>query len=166
MLRPILALALLTAPLSALAEERCIVCAGGGAARDERPLNIEITSNLEFSRMALTGQAEGHAEIDAQSGSRRIGGGLVGLGGLTMQGRARITGAPMRPVRIDFPLSIPMTTTGGGRAELTDLSTNLPPFPVLDANGVLEFAFGGRLKVTGAGGGTFRARIPISVDYN
>jgi hypothetical protein len=165
MLRPALALALLSMPLSARAEERCFVCASAPRTGD-RPLTIEITSDLAFSRMTLTGEPEGSARIDPQTGSRQVEGGLVELGGVAMQGRGRITGEPLRPVRIDLPSSIPMTTAGGGRAELTDLTTNLPPFPTLDANGVLEFAFGGRLKVSGNAGGNFRGRVAISVDYN
>ena len=36
---------------------------------------------------------------------------------------------------------------------------------MLDANGVLEFAFGARMTSQGARGGDFRGRIRISVDY-
>ena len=165
MLRPAIAFALLLVPPAAHADERCFVCAGAPRAGD-KPLTIEITSDLAFSRMTLTGQPEGSARIDPQTGSRQVEGGLLELGGIAMQGRGRITGEPLRPVRVDLPPSIPMTTASGGRAELTDLSTNLPAFPTLDANGVLEFAFGGRLKVHGHTGGNFRARIAISVDYN
>jgi hypothetical protein len=148
-----------------------LVLAGvpASAAEPERPLTIEITSNLEFSRLALAGQDDGQVQIDAQTGGRRVSGGMIGLGGMTVQGRGRITGTPLKPVRIDLPSSVSMTTPGGGRAELTGLVTNLPDFPMLDANGALEFAFGGKLKVraaNGMGGGNFRARIPISVDYN
>ena len=49
---------------------------------------------------------------------------------------------------------------------LTELTTDLPGWPVLDASGTLEFSFGGRIEVRGSGGGNFRGRIPISVDYN
>lgn len=143
-----------------------LLSASAFAAEPGRPLTIEITSNLEFSRLAMTGQDDGQAQIDARSGGRRVSGGLLGLGGITVQGRGRITGTPLRTVRIDLPASVQMTTPGGGRAELTGLTTNLPDFPTLDANGALEFSFGGKLNVRAGGGGNFRARIPISVDYN
>lgn len=143
-----------------------LIAAPATAAEPERPLAIEITSNLEFSRLALAGEAEGQAQVDAQTGDRRVSGGLLGLGGITVQGRGRITGAPLKTVRIDLPASVAMTTPGGGRAELTGLTTNLPDFPTLDANGALEFAFGGKLNIKAGGGGMFRARIPISVNYN
>jgi hypothetical protein len=158
-------LALLAAPLAAAPAEPCASCLGG-AAREAMPLRIEIVSDLEFSRMARTGQEAGKAAIDPQTGSRRVEGGLVGLGGFTIKGRARITGEPLRAVRIELPPTVTMTTAGGGRADLSDLVTDLPPFPVLDTSGRLEFSFGGALTVSEAGGGTFRARIPISVDYN
>ncbi|MFT4027439.1 MAG: DUF4402 domain-containing protein [Novosphingobium sp.] len=146
----------------------CILAAAlpASAAEPERPLTIEITSGLEFSRLAMTGQDDGQAQIDARTGSRRVAGGLVGLGGMTVQGRGRITGTPLRSVRIDLPAQVGMTTPGGGRAELSGLATDLPDFPMLDASGVLEFSFGGKLRVQAGAGGTFRARIPISVDYN
>jgi hypothetical protein len=159
-------LALICAPFAGAGAEPCLVCASGGSGATTAPLTIEIVSDLEFSRMALTGRQDGHARIDPQTGSRRIDGGLVPLGGLTFKGRARVIGEPMRPVRIDLPPTITMTAAGGAKAELSDLVTDLPAFPVLDSSGRLEFGFGGRLTVTGGGGGNFRARIPISVDYN
>jgi hypothetical protein len=158
-------LALLAAPLAQAGAQHCASCLGRDT-RQAAPLRIEIVSDLEFSRMALTGSEAGKAQIDPQTGSRRIEGGLVGLGGFTFKGRARITGEPLRAVRIDLPPVIAMTTIGGGRAELTDLVTDLPAFPVLDSSGRLEFSFGGELTVSGAAGGQFRGRIPINVDYN
>lgn len=158
-------LALLAAPHSAAGAAQCASCLGTASA-EAVPLRIEIVADLEFSRMALTGREAGKVAIDPQSGSRRIEGGLVGLGGFSFKGKARISGEPMRAVRIDLPPTVTMTTAGGGRAELSDLVTDLSAFPVLDPSGRLEFSFGGALTVTAAGGGTFRGRIPISVDYN
>lgn len=169
MLRPALgcaSLALACAPLAGAGAESCLVCASGSAESRSAPLTVEIVSDLEFSRMALTGRQEGKAKIDPQTGSRKIEGGLVGLGGLTFKGRARVTGQPLRSVRIELPATITMTAPGGGKAELTDLVTDAPAVPTLDSAGRLEFGFGGRLTVTGGGGGNFRGRIPISVDYN
>ena len=53
----------------------------------------------------------------------------------------------------------------GAEAELSDFVTDLPAVAMLDANGVLEFAFGARLTSQGARGGNFRGRIRIRVDY-
>ena len=90
----------LTAP--ALAQDAgCILCevppADGSQPPRERPLEIEITANLAFSRLALTGRGEASAAIDPQSGMRRVGGGMVDLGGVTVQGRGRISGASAKP---------------------------------------------------------------------
>jgi len=159
------ALALFTMPLAGVVAEPCAACLGGQSPASV-PLRIEITSDLEFSRMALTGQDGGKAQIDPQTGSRRIESGLVGLGGFTLKGRAKVTGEPMRSVRIELPQRITLTTSSGGRAELTDLVTDIAPFATLDTAGRLEFSFGGKLTVTGAAGGNFRGRIPISVEYN
>ena len=164
------ALALLALTLAAhptAAQEACAICLGAGETKPgEQPLTIEIASGLVFSRMALTGGEGGSAAIDPQSGQRSLGGGLIGLGGMSVQGRGRITGAPGKAVRIDLPRRVSMTTSTGGEAELTDIVTDLPAYPLLDASGVLEFSFGGTLRVTGAASGKLRGRIPISVDYN
>ena len=166
----ILAILLLLPARSEAQDAGCILCdapaSSDAAPKREPPLEIEITTSLAFSRMALTGRGEASAAIDPQTGSRRIGGGMVDLGGVTVQGRGRITGAPGRPVRVDLPSTIVMTSAGGGQAELTNLVTDLPAFPVLDASGTLEFSFGGELRVDGPTGGQFRGRIPITVDYN
>jgi hypothetical protein len=153
----VLALSLTAAPLAADPV---------GAPANEPPLTIEIGSGLTFSRLALTGKDGGSAAIDPQSGARSTDGGLVALGGMAVQGRARITGVPLRAVRVDLPRTVTMSTANGGEAILTDLATDLPAWPTLDATGTLEFSFGGRLTVPAGASGRLRGRIPISVDYN
>ena len=59
-----------------------------------------------------------------------------------------------------------MTAADGSAAELTEFSTDLPSRPTLDANGELSFSFGARLIMRSGGGGNYRGRIPITVDYN
>ncbi len=134
-------------------------------ARAERPLEIEIESGLQFSRLALVGQAEGAAEIDPQTGTKRVDAGMIDLGGLSYQGRARVTGTPLRPVRIELPQRVQLRSPDGAEAELTGFVTDLPPVAMLDENGTLEFAFGARLSSQGARSGNFRGRIAIRVDY-
>jgi hypothetical protein len=141
--------------------ELCIVARPGG----ERPLQIEIESGLKFSRLALRGKDDGVAEIDAQTGAKRVDAGMIDLGGLSYQGHARVTGEPLRPVRIELPARVPLRSPDGAEAELTGFVTTLPPVAMLDENGVLEFRFGARLSSQGARGGNFRGRIPIRVDY-
>jgi hypothetical protein len=149
------------------AAQDCALCFTGDRTEDgERPLTLEISTGIEFSRLALTGQGKGIAAIDPQTGSRQTGGTMIELGGLPVQGRGRITGTPLRPVRMTLPQQVTMTSSTGSDAVLTNFVTDLPAFPMLPASGVLEFAFGAQIEVTGLVGGTFRARIPITIDYN
>ena len=156
----------LVAPGPLRAQEACSLCIAADQANDsERPLTIEIEADLVFSRLALSGKGQGTAAIDPQSGRKAVSG-MVDLGGQAVQGRARIQGEPHRAVRIILPGSVTMTSAGGGTAELTDFVTDLPAWPVLDAYGQLEFAFGGTMVLQGPVGGALRGRLPISVEYN
>lgn len=160
-------MALLSAATPAAAQEKCALCFEAETPESrERPLSIEIFSGLTFSRLALTGQGDASAAIDLQTGQKKTDGGIMDLGGQAVQGRARITGMPRRAIRVTLPGSVTMNSTTGGTAELTDFLTDLPPWPVLDESGTLEFSFGGKLKLSGPVGGSLRGRIPISVDYN
>jgi hypothetical protein len=129
------------------------------------PLRVEIRTQLDFSRAATAGSGGGQISIDPQSGSRRVDGDVVDLGGSALAGSAVVTGQPGRHVRIDIPLSIRMTGSSGGSIEITNLRTNLPPNPKLDHFGRLEFSFGGDLRINGSVAGTFRGRIPITAEY-
>ncbi len=131
----------------------------------ERPLSIEIESGIQFGRIALRGAGNGAAPLDPQTGQTRTDGNMIELGGATYQGRARVTGEPLRPVRIDLPATVLLRSPDGGEARLSDFVTDLPAVAMLDANGVLEFSFGARLTSPDARGGDFRGRIRINVDY-
>ena len=159
-------LVLLAAPARGEDAPACKLCLAAEPAPDDVPLRIEVEGGIEFSRLALTGKGDGSALLDPQSGAKRVDQGLIDLGGYAVTGRARISGAPSRAVRIVLPPSVTMHTPDGGTAELTDLTTDLPAMPMLDANGALDFAFGGRLRVSGASAGNFRGRIAISVEYD
>ncbi|MBL0925533.1 MAG: DUF4402 domain-containing protein [Sphingomonadaceae bacterium] len=135
------------------------------SAEREIPLSIEITTRLDFSRAALSGSGGGQIEVDPQSGSRRVDGGIVDLGGSALAGTAVVHGMPGRAVRIDMPPSARMTSSTGGVVEITGLRTSLSGSPRLDPTGRLEFSFGGRLQLRGNASGTFRARIPITAQY-
>ena len=163
----VLGAALLVLGAPAQAQESCRLCYGdGSSAPGQRPLTIEIWTDLNFSKLAVTGRSGGTAELAATGGEKRTTGDLVDLGGISVTGHGKITGVPLRAVRIDLPDQVEMTTPDGGRANLAQFTTDLPPHPVLDANGELEFSFGARLILSGGRGGNYRGRIPISVDYN
>lgn len=158
--------ALLLAALPVQAQEACRLCySDPGAKPGERPLRLEIFADLSFSKLAMTGQGSGSATVAAQGG-KQTSGNIVDLGGMAVSGRGRISGEPGREVRVDLPGQVPMSAGGGGEAELTQFTTDLPARPVIGADGALEFSFGARLVVRGSGGGNYRGRIPISVDYN
>jgi hypothetical protein len=150
-----------------------LLLAGAGSAPDEidlgegaeAPLNVEIRTQLDFSRAATGGTGGGQISIDPNNGSRRVDGNVVDLGGSALAGSAVVTGQPGRAVRIDMPMSIRMTGSSGGAIEITNLRTNLPPGPKLDHFGRLEFSFGGDLRISGSVAGTFRGRIPITAEY-
>ena len=138
----------------------------GASAPGERPLTIEIWTDLNFSKLALTGRTGGSAELSATGGGKRTTGDVIDLGGIAVTGHGKITGVPLRAVRIDLPDQVDMTTSDGGHAKLAQFTTDLPAHPALNANGELEFRFGARLVLSGGRGGNYRGRIPISVDYN
>ena len=168
MLRAVGALGLLPL-LVAAGDDACRLCApdtaGSIEVRRETPLSIEITTKLDFSRAALSGAGGGQIEIDPQNGNRSVDGGIRDLGGSALAGTAIVRGEPGRSVRIDMPASAQMTSSTGGAIEIAGLRTSLSANPRLDQSGRLEFSFGGRLIVRGNASGTFRARIPITAQY-
>lgn len=128
-------------------------------------MTIEIEAGLDFSRLIRTKGADGAARIDPQTGERETSGGLANLGGMALKGTARVTGEPLAPLRITLPEQIEMRSTTGAIAEVVELHTDLPPAPILGADGKLTFSFGGKLTVKGAVSGAFRGNIRISADY-
>lgn len=163
-------LALLCAA-SASAEERvdCRLCDPAAQSTpslpEQRPLHIEIETSLNFSRVAQSGEAGGEVKVRAADGGRQVGGALIDLGGLALAGSALVTGTPYAMIRIDLPNRVEMRTSNGDVAIVEGLETDLPTISRLDSNGSLRFSFGGRMIVKGAVSGSFRGRIPISVDY-
>lgn len=169
MLRAVGALGLLPL-LVAAGDNMCRLCAPTDASTvatqaREIPISIDITTQLDFSRAALSGGNGGGIEVDPDNGGRRVDGGLIDMGGSALAGSAVIRGEPGRPIRIDMPPSVRMTSSTGGVIEISGLRTNLTRAPQLDATGRLSFSFGGRLVVRGSIAGTFRGRIPITAQY-
>jgi hypothetical protein len=169
MLRAFAALGLLPL-LVAASDDACRLCAAEDAphaAAEVRqiPISIDITTQLDFSRAALSGAGGGAIEMNPDSGGRRIDGGLIDMGGPAIAGSAVVRGEPGRSVRIDMPQIVKMTSSTGGVIEISGLRTNLASMPQLDATGRLSFSFGGRLLVRGSVAGTFRGRIPITAQY-
>ncbi|WP_321326298.1 DUF4402 domain-containing protein [uncultured Parasphingorhabdus sp.] len=149
----------------------CATSAGTDSVSDtasgktEIPLQIEITANLDFSRMALLSRSGGVVSIDPTSGDKHIQGSIANLGGMALHGEGRLTGEPGRSVRIFLPERIQLSAPNGSTAELEQLETDLPALARLDPSGRLTFAFGGQLRVRGDASGRFRGRIAITADY-
>jgi hypothetical protein len=131
----------------------------------DRPLSITIESGIQVGRLGLTGHDDGNAAIDPQTGAKQVGPNMIDLGGLSFQGKATITGQPLKPVRIELPHRVVLHTPSGAEAELSEFRTDLPPVAMLDVNGQLQFNFGATITSKGAQGGDFRGRIPIRVEY-
>ena len=169
MLRAVVALGLLPL-LVAAGDDVCRLCAPKDAAQAtaelrEVPISIDITTQLDFSRAALSGWNGGVIELDPNNGGRRVDGGLIDMGGSALAGSAVVRGEPGRSVRIDLPHVVRMTSSTGGVIEISGLRTNLARTPQLDATGRLSFSFVGRLLVQGSATGTYRGRIPITAQY-
>lgn len=129
------------------------------------PLHIEIATNLNFSRAALSGRGDGSIAVNEHNSQKQVAGQLLDLGGYAEAGSVRITGHPGQAIDIDLPRNIIMRSDKGGTIEIQSLSTDLPPTPRLDISGELRFSFGGKLVVNGDVSGRFRGRIPITVNY-
>jgi hypothetical protein len=134
-------------------------------ANGERPLSITIESGINVGRVGLKGREDGNAQIDAQTGAKQVGPGMVDLGGLSFQGKATITGKPLRPVRIELPQTVTLYSPSGAEAELSDFCTDLAGVAMLDEQGQLQFNFGATITSKNGQGGNFRGRIPIRVEY-
>ena len=157
-----------------MAQAQCRLCADSpmsdslsqmATGKQEIPLQIEITANLDFSRMALIGGGGGMVSIDPMSGARQISGSIANLGGMSLHGEGRLTGEPGRNVRVSLPQRILLSSPDGSTAELEKLETNLPAMARLDPAGRLVFTFGGQLRLRGDASGQFRGRIAITADY-
>lgn len=164
---PILAAALIAVitPTSGLGQSNGAPGGNGPPDRKNYPLKIDIETGIDFSRSALRGQLDGDAQIDPTTGEKRMGPNLIDIGGLAFQGKARLTGQPLQPVRIDLPNSVTLHSSKGAKAELSDFTTDITGVAMLDANGELTFRFGARITTIDARGGSFRGRIPIRVEY-
>ncbi len=156
-------------PTALAAQADCRLCAPiskpDGPSAAETPLRIEVETALDFSRVALASDDGGEVAVDPRSGGRKVGGGLVDLGGIALRGAVRLTGEPGRPVRIDLPSRIEMRSSTGAIAHIYDLETDLSSDPALGPDGKLSFAFGGKLSLKGAVSGSFRGSIPITAEY-
>lgn len=147
-------------------------CRGQGDARPRngrncQQLEIVVESNLDFGRVVLFGQNGVQVLLDLETGERHVIGQVDSLGGLPITARATIFGAPLESIRVDLPFEVAMRDPTGGEARIRDFVTDLPPAPLLGADGRLSFRFSGTLVIDAEAGasGNLRGRVPISVEY-
>ena len=133
----------------------------GGAA--EQPLQIEITANLDFSRIA-GGSVGGSVGIDP-TGRGTVQGDVATLGGAGFSGHVLVTGMPGRTISISMPREAELTSSSGRIARLRNIVAGVPPIARLGPDGRLEFGFGGVLDVGRDATGDYSGRIPITVTY-
>lgn len=133
-------------------------------ARSATPLVVEVSSGLDFNRVALSANGGGSVEIDPVARSRSVRG-LIDLSGMVMTAGVTVRGEAGRAVRISLPGNVALQAANGGNARISRLVTDLASAPRLGPDGVLRFTLGGRLDVTDDMAGSYQGRIPITVDY-
>jgi hypothetical protein len=68
-------------------------------------------------------------------------------------------------VRVELPARIELYSLSGGRITIEDIVSDLPSAARLDSAGVLDFRFGGRLRISGDAEGEYRGDLSITVEY-
>lgn len=130
------------------------------------PMNLSIQSDINFGRIVVINTGNGQILMDPATGAKMVSGELQDLGGMAFSGHAVISGKPFKSVRIEFPSTVTLSGGTGTTAQLTDLSTNLPAFPLIGSDGTLAFDFSGTLRTSSPGGGNLRGSFRIRVFYN
>lgn len=131
---------------------------------EQRPVTVEIETNISFDRLVLSSSAGGNAEI-RPDGARFAQGAIDGIGPRAMVGTAVVQGEPGRFVRVDIPSRIQLYSLSGGQIAFDDVTSDLPSMPKLDASGRLTFRFGGRIHISGDADGEYRGDLPITAEY-
>lgn len=150
----------------------CLLCAGddrlaaapasGPRRSDEMPIEIDLSAGFNFRRAVLSGQT-GDMIVDA---SRSPGGESALVGDYGLVGNVVITGRPNAAVHVALPRRVELVSRNGDRLVVDQLASTLPADPRLDANGRLEFSFGGMLALPAAANpGDYRAAISIDASY-
>lgn len=166
LIRTVLALAL-SVTGTAVAAQSCQLCTAGPSEPrpNMRALTVRIDAALDFSTAVYTNRNSGSIAIEARTGRRQMIG-LTALGGPALVGTVTITGEPFARIEVGLPRAVVLTSNLGGTADVTEIRTDLPPHPVIGADGRLVFTFGGRLTVRNGVDGDFRGRIPVTVEYD
>jgi hypothetical protein len=162
---PIAAIFLSVIHNPAIAQCRLCATADAKAPAPPQPLQIDIETLLDFAIAAHDGRGNGGSIwLDERTGVRRVQG-LVDLGGASIRGTIRLSGAPFARVSVSLPGTTTLTAADGSTAEVRNLRADMSTDPQLDANGKLDIPFGGRVVVRRDASGEFRGRIAVTADY-
>lgn len=145
----------------------CNLCSPDDQGPEDKPatpVSLDVEARLDFDRLILAGAGEGSAEL-GPDGSRRVTGSVTAISARAMVGEVVIRGEPGRQVRIDLPGSIDLFGFNGGTIRVDSIQSDLPSAPRLDANGRLNFRFGGIVRLSGDTDGDFRGDARINVEY-
>ena len=146
----------------------CQLCGAGPTdplnARPIAPLRLEVETRLDFDKVVFAGQGSALVAL-SPDGTARMSGAAAGAGARAMPGSVLIRGEPGRAVRVDLPHQVTLFGQSAATIRIDSLTTDLPPFPRIGADGTLSFRFGGDLRLSGDGDGAFQGTIDIVVDY-
>jgi len=161
------AIALAAPALPQAVNAPCQLCSPDERMAEEKPatpVTLDVEAKLDFDRLILASGGEGSAEL-SPDGSRRVSGSIAAISSRAMVGEVAIRGEPGRQVRVDLPGSIELYGFNGGTIRVEAIRSDLPPAPRLDANGRLNFRFGGIVRLSGNADGEFRGDARIDVEY-
>lgn len=157
----------LVMPAAALAQCRLCQTPTTGAANQVfgGPVRIEVQARLDFDQLVVMDAAlPGTARL-LPDGTASTSGAIGAISGRAMVASVIVRGEPGRMVRIGLPGEIRLYGITGSSIRLDSLVTDLPPQARLDAQGSLQFRFGGALHIQGNVEGEYRGDVPITVDY-
>lgn len=164
----------LVAPAAARAQDAvlapCRLCGADTSdplnARPAAPLRLQVETRLDFDKVVFEGNGSALFAL-SPDGVARLSGAATAAGARAMPGSVLIRGEPGRAVRVDLPGKVMLLGDGNGTGSISidSLTTDLPSFPRIGADGTLSFRFGGDLRLSGDGDGAFRGEIDIVVDY-
>lgn len=129
------------------------------------PVRLEVQARLDFDQLVvMDGTAPGSVRL-LPDGTSNVSGSVSVMSGRAMVGHVIIRGEPGRLVRIGLPAAIQLHSPTGASIRVDSLVTDLAGTARLDAQGSLQFRFGGALHINGAVEGDYRGDVPITVDY-
>ena len=136
---------------------------------DKRPLAVEQLEELAFGRITSDPSASGAVLIDPVTGSKKLLGGAVDLGGEHSRAEFLITGEPDARFVITLPdeRKIKSEGTGGaGTATVTDFESHPERTAALGRDGRATVYLGATLKFKpGQPAGKYQSPLDILVEY-